>query len=163
MVPGMGGGRGKHPRGMAAKTLPFPEKAAWLGPISSTCTWTHTLWDTNRVNERSMGSFRALISLDSQNNSGMPCKTRTFRKALQQWHARKAKRMYDLHQSAVSRSRNGTPLLCATPETAPEHCVQGNRTQSHWHGGVNPAEGHEGTSGTRAHNGKGKGEGTGSV
>lgn len=64
-------GRGKHPRSMTAETLTFPEKAAWLGPISSTCTWTHMLWDTNRVNEISMGSFRALLSLGSQNSSGM--------------------------------------------------------------------------------------------
>lgn len=39
----MGRGRGKHPRGMNAKTLTFPEEAAWLGPTSSTCTQTHAV------------------------------------------------------------------------------------------------------------------------
>lgn len=95
------GGRGKHPRSMTAKTLTFPEKAAWLGPISSTCTWTHMPWDTNRVNEMSMGSFRALLLLGSQNSSGMPCKTRTFRKTLQLWHAKKAKRRGASPQKSV--------------------------------------------------------------
>lgn len=63
MVPGSHKGRGKHPRGMTAKPLTAPEKAAQLGPISGTRTWTHMLWDTNRVNEMPVGSFRALISL----------------------------------------------------------------------------------------------------
>lgn len=67
--------------------------------------------------------------------------------------------MICISQSAVSRSRNGTPLLCAALETAPEHCVQWDRATKSLTGGVNPAEGHEGTLGTRAHNGGGKGEG----